>query len=85
MFVRTTREIGALVHERRREIGLTQAQLAEHVGASREWIRLLESGRRRLDLGRTLRALHVLGIALDAQPASPASAASKITRARRRK
>ena len=67
MFVRTTREIGLLVRDRRREVGLTQAQLAERVGASREWVRLLESGRPRLDLGLTLRALNAVGIVLDAQ------------------
>jgi len=67
MFVRTTREIGLLVRERRLQIGLTQAQLAEQVGASREWVRLLESGRPRLDLGLTLRALGALGIVLNAE------------------
>ena len=72
MFVRRTREIGLLVRDRRRGIGLTQAQLAEQVGASREWIRLLESGRPRLDLGLTLRALGAVGIVLDAQALKPA-------------
>jgi y4mF family transcriptional regulator len=85
MFLRTTREIGLLVHERRREVGLTQAQLAEQVGASREWVRLLESGRPRLDLGLTLRALHALGLVLDAQPAALPSAANTTTPKRRRR
>jgi HTH-type transcriptional regulator/antitoxin HipB len=69
MIVRTPREIGLLVRDRRRAQGVTQATLAEHIGASREWIRLLESGKPRLELGLTLRALTALGINLNAEVA----------------
>lgn len=72
MIVRTPREIGLLVQDRRRAAGVTQAALAERVGASREWIRLLESGKPRLELGLTLRALTALGITLNAE-VEPAS------------
>jgi HTH-type transcriptional regulator / antitoxin HipB len=67
MVVRTPQEVGLLIRERRREIGLTQAELAERVGSSREWIRLAESGKPRLDLALALRALGALGITLDAR------------------
>jgi len=67
MLIRTSREVGLLVRDRRRAIGLTQGALAERVGASREWVRQLESGKPRLELGLTLRALTALGIALDAE------------------
>ncbi len=73
MIVRTPREIGLLVRDRRRAQGITQATLAEHIGASREWIRLLESGKPRLELGLTLRALTALGINLNAEVAPPRS------------
>ena len=73
MIVRTPREIGLLVRDRRRAQGVTQATLAEHIGASREWIRLLESGKPRLELGLTLRALTALGINLNAEVAPPRS------------
>ena len=66
VLIRTTTEIGLLVRDRRRALGLTQSELAERVGASREWIRQLESGKPRLELGLTLRALTALGVALDA-------------------
>lgn len=66
MLIRTSHEVGLLVRDQRRAAHLTQAQLAERVGASREWIRLLESGKPRLELGLTLRALSALGITLDA-------------------
>ena len=67
MLIRTAREVGLLVRDRRRSARITQAELAERVGASREWIRLLESGKPRLELGLTLRALSALGITLDAR------------------
>jgi len=76
VLVRTPREVGLLIRERRKEVGFTQAELAERVGSSREWVRLAESGKPRLDLGLALRALAALGISLDAgtpePPASPA-------------
>jgi HTH-type transcriptional regulator/antitoxin HipB len=72
MIIRTPREIALLVRDRRRTLGLTQAELAERVGASREWVRLLETGKPRLELGLTLRALNALGILLDAQQAESA-------------
>ncbi len=88
MFIRTTREVGLLVRDRRRALGITQAELAERVGASREWIRLLESGKPRLELGLTLRALTALGIALnaefDAPPSQQAAAVSSPTNRRTR-
>lgn len=77
MLIRTPHEIGLLVRESRRALGFTQAQLAERVGASREWVRLLESGAKpRLELGLTLRALTALGITLDARFTPPASTAT---------
>ena len=68
MLLRTAHEVGLLIKETRKAAGLTQAQLAERVGASREWVRLVESGNKpRVELGLTLRALTALGIALDAR------------------
>lgn len=66
MLIHTAHEVGLLVRDRRRAARMTQAELAERVGASREWVRLLESGKPRLELGLTLRALTALGIRLDA-------------------
>ena len=66
MIIRTPREVGLLIRERRKEVGFTQAELAERVGSSREWVRLAESGKPRLDLALSLRALAALGITLDA-------------------
>ncbi len=73
MLIRTAREVALLVKDTRRATGMTQAELAERVGASREWVRLLESGKPRLELGLTLRALSALGITLDARAPAPRS------------
>jgi len=73
MLIRTAREVALLVKDTRRATGMTQAELAERVGASREWVRLLESGKPRLELGLTLRALSALGITLDARAPTPTS------------
>lgn len=73
MLIRTAREVALLVKDTRRATGMTQAELAERVRASREWVRLLESGKPRLELGLTLRALSALGITLDARAPAPTS------------
>lgn len=83
MIIRTPREIGLLVRDQRRAKGLTQAELAERAGSSREWIRFLESGKQSLELGLTLRALSALGIALDANienadPGAPRKTGKKL-------
>lgn len=65
MRVRTALEIGLLVRDRRKHLQISQAELAERVGASRQWIAMLESGKPRLELALTLRALSALGLQID--------------------
>jgi HTH-type transcriptional regulator/antitoxin HipB len=65
MHLRTALEIGLLVRDRRKRLKLSQAELAERVGASRQWIAMLESGKPRLELALTLRALSALGLRID--------------------
>ena len=61
----TTQEVGRLIAATRKRRGLTQADLANAIGASRFWVIRAEGGER-VDLGFTLRALRVLGISLRA-------------------
>jgi transcriptional regulator with XRE-family HTH domain len=63
--IHTPIEIGLLVQDTRRFQGWSREQLAEQIGATRQWVRMLEGGKPRLELGLTLRALTALGIALD--------------------
>src|SRR5262245_2344635 len=62
--VRTPKDVGALIRDRRRRLGLDQATLAECVGVSRQWIIDAEGGKARAPIGLLLRTLDVLGVTL---------------------
>ncbi|MGH3525307.1 MAG: helix-turn-helix domain-containing protein, partial [Mycobacterium sp.] len=44
MRVKTVKDLGNLVHDRRKALGMTQAELATRVGVSRLWVNQVESG-----------------------------------------
>jgi HTH-type transcriptional regulator/antitoxin HipB len=75
MYIRTPTDLGAIIRERRRELGLGQAELAERIGVSRQWIIGVERGRARAEIGLVLRTLDTLSIRLNAatdiRPAKP--------------
>jgi HTH-type transcriptional regulator / antitoxin HipB len=71
MRIRSPAELGALIRDRRRQLGLDQSALAEKAGVSRQWIIEIEKGKPRAALGLILRTLNALGILLDAH-AEPA-------------
>jgi HTH-type transcriptional regulator/antitoxin HipB len=64
MLLRTTRDIGALIRQRRRELNLDQRTLADRVGVSRQWIIEAEAGKPRIELALVLRTLDALGVRL---------------------
>ncbi|MBI4699873.1 MAG: type II toxin-antitoxin system Y4mF family antitoxin [Deltaproteobacteria bacterium] len=64
MVVRTPTDVGLLIRDRRRRLGLRQNDLARTVGVSRQWIVEVERGRPRAELGLVLRTLAALGIDL---------------------
>ena len=66
MLIRAPADLGAIIRERRRRLGLDQAELAKRIGVSRQWVIGIERGRARAELGLVLRALDALGIRLDA-------------------
>ena len=70
MQIKNTRDIVALIRERRAELQWSQAQLADRVGVSRLWIIHLEKGKQTAQIGLVLRALKTLRITLDASSAS---------------
>jgi y4mF family transcriptional regulator len=67
--VRTAVDLGAMIRERRRKLGLSQAALARQVGVGREWIIEVEKGKSAAPLKLLLRTLWALGLALYAQSA----------------
>lgn len=66
MRFRSPSELGAIIRERRRKLGLEQKTLAEQVGVSRQWIIDIEKGKPRAAVGLVLRTVNALGILLDA-------------------
>lgn len=62
--VRTPADIGALIRDRRKALGLDQAALAAKVGVSRLWINQVEGGKSGANLGLVLRTLAALGVTL---------------------
>jgi HTH-type transcriptional regulator/antitoxin HipB len=82
MRVRTTEEIGLRIRDRRLQLGWSQAQLAERVGKTRQWVINLERGRPGAGLGLVLRVLSVLDLVVDVRErarkgAAPGRAAAK--------
>jgi HTH-type transcriptional regulator / antitoxin HipB len=65
MFVRTPQQLGALIRERRKRLGLDQKTLADRVGVSRQWIVEIEGGKPRAAVGLVLRTLEALGLDLN--------------------
>lgn len=65
MIVRTAAELGLLVRERRKELGLDQQTLATRIGVSRLWVIEFEKGKPRAAVGLVLRALLALELHVD--------------------
>jgi HTH-type transcriptional regulator/antitoxin HipB len=66
MFIRTPADVGALIRDRRKQLGLDQSNLAKRIGVSRQWVIGIERGHARAAMGLVLRAIDALGIRLDA-------------------
>lgn len=65
MHIRTPRDLGLIIRERRRALGLEQQELADRVGVSRQWVVGVEKGKPRAAAGLLLKTLTALGLALD--------------------
>ena len=71
MNFRNPRELGTIIREKRKRLGLDQKELAQRVGVSRQWIVAIEQGKSGAALGLVLRTLFALGITLDARDLPP--------------
>ena len=77
MKIRTVSDLGLLLRERRRELGLRQEELAERIGVSRQWVGKVEKGPRHADLVLVLRVIGALRLVLDIRGESDTSVAEK--------
>jgi HTH-type transcriptional regulator / antitoxin HipB len=73
MFIRTPAELGAVIRDRRKQLGLDQSTFAKRIGVSRQWVIGVERGHARAELGLVLRAIDDLGIRLDANTETTSS------------
>lgn len=71
MQVKTASDLGALIRDRRLQLGWTQEALAGRVGVGRLWVVQLEKGKRTAQLGLALRTLKELGLVLQTTVAPP--------------
>ena len=65
MRARSIRDFAAAVRGRRRDLGMSQADLAARAGVSRKWIYEFEAGKPNAELGLILRVMDALGIQLE--------------------
>ena len=64
MQIRAPLDLGLVIRDRRRELKLSQTDLARKVGVGRQWILAMEHGKSRAELGLVLRTLSVLDLPL---------------------
>ena len=62
--VMSTKELGELLRKKRKDQGLTQAQVAEHCGLSPRFISEVERGKASAEIGKVLYLLATLGVDL---------------------
>lgn len=61
-------ELGSVVRQRRRELGLRQDELADLAGVSTRFVHTLEAGKPSVQMDRVVAVLEVLGLELAVQP-----------------
>lgn len=64
MQIRTAKDIGALIRDKRKTHKLDQAELAREVGVNRRWVLEVERGKPRAEIGLVLKTLDALGVTL---------------------
>ena len=64
MDVNAPRDVGVAVRGRRKDLGMSQADLAARAGVSRRWLSAFEAGKPSVELGIVLKVLDALGLRL---------------------
>lgn len=64
MQIYSPQDMGLLIREQRKKLGLEQRALADQVGVSRQWIVDVEKGKPRAEIGLVLRTIKALHLAL---------------------
>ncbi len=64
LHIKAPLDLGLIIRDRRRRLGLSQSQLARTAGVGRQWLVAVEQGKSGAELGLVLRTLSALGLAL---------------------
>jgi HTH-type transcriptional regulator/antitoxin HipB len=78
MLVHSATDLGLLIRDRRKRLGLDQRTLAERVGVSRQWIVAVEKGKASAEVGLVMRTLRALDLELDARVADYDAGPSRV-------
>lgn len=73
MLLRRPHELAGLFRDGRRRAGWSQIELAERIGASRQWVSLVETGKTSVEFDLVLAALQALDYATVVRPHGPES------------
>lgn len=65
MKIQSIRDLAAAVRGQRKDLGLSQAELAARSGVSRKWVYEFEGGKPTAELRLVLRVIDALGLTLD--------------------
>ena len=68
MAIRTTQQLGTAIRLRRKELKITQPELAMACGTGVRFIVDLEKGKPTCQIGKTLEVLQSLGLAIETAP-----------------
>jgi y4mF family transcriptional regulator len=60
--VKDMKSLGSAIRERRRELGYTQAFLADYAGVSASFLSELENGKETIQAGRMIEIISLLGM-----------------------
>jgi y4mF family transcriptional regulator len=65
MTIRSIRDLAAAVRGRRKDLGMSQDELATRAGVSRKWVYEFEAGKPGAEFSFVLRVVDTLGLALE--------------------
>lgn len=75
--MKTTEQLGTVIRTRRKQLKITQKELAMTCGTGLRFIGDLEKGKSTCQIGKTLQVLQSLGLAIETTPLSGDDAGGK--------
>jgi HTH-type transcriptional regulator/antitoxin HipB len=78
MIIGTTQELGTAVRARRKELKITQGELAMTCGTGLRFIVDVERGKPTCQIGKTLDVLQSLGLVVELAPLGPAATGGRM-------